>query len=234
MKLAIMQPYFFPYIGYFQLINAVEKFIIYDDVNYIKGGWINRNNILINNKSYLFTVPLENLSSFQQINHTILHPKLYPIWKTKFLKTLEQSYKKAPYYNNVINLVENVLNTNTNLVSKLASESIIAVCDYLDINTQIIKTSEDYKNQELKGQERIISLCKIECANYYINPIGGIDLYSKEDFKKQEITLNFIKSSSFEYNQFGNEFIPWLSIIDILMFNDVSDVKQILNQYELI
>lgn len=93
MKIAIMQPYIFPYIGYFQLINAVDKFIIYDDVNYIKQGWINRNKILLNNEDYLFTFPLKNASSYKKINEIELSENLYSKWKIKFFKTLEV-YKK--------------------------------------------------------------------------------------------------------------------------------------------
>lgn len=234
MKLAIMQPYFFPYIGYFQLINAVDKFIVYDDVNFIKGGWINRNNVLINKKPFLFTVPLENSSSFVQIDQTQLHSKLYHVWKIKFLRSLEQSYKKAPYYDDVFFLIEKILNKNTNLISHLAIESIKEVCDYLDIKTQIIETSKEYKNKYLSGQDRIISICQFENANHYINPIGGINLYSKDNFKNNAIILNFIKAKLVEYKQFDNEFVPWLSIIDVLMFNSKNQVISMLNEYDLV
>ena len=234
MKLAIMQPYFFPYIGYFQLINAVDKFIVYDDVNFIKGGWINRNNVLINKKPFLFTVPLENSSSFIQIDQTQLHSKLYHVWKTKFLKSLEQSYKKAPFYNDVFFLIEEILNKDTNFISTLAIDSIKGVCNYLDVKTQIIETSKEYNNKHLSGQDRVISICQFERANHYINPIGGIELYSKEDFKNNDIILNFIKSKSIDYKQFDNEFVAWLSIIDVLMFNSKSDVVRMLNQYDLL
>lgn len=234
MKLAIMQPYFFPYIGYFQLINAVDKFVVYDDVNFIKGGWINRNNVLINKKTFLFTVPLENSSSFIQIDQTRLHSKFYQIWKIKFLRSLEQSYKKAPYYDDVFFLIEKILNTESNFISHLAIESIKGVCSYLDIKTQIIDTSKQYNNKYLSGQDRIISICQFEHANQYINPIGGIDLYSKDDFKNNAIILNFIKTKPIVYKQFDNEFFSWLSIIDVLMFNSKNEVMRILNEYDLV
>lgn len=229
-----MQPYFFPYIGYFQLINAVDTFVVYDDVNFIKGGWINRNNVLINKFFFLFTVPLENSSSFIQIDQTRLNSKLYENWKIKFLKSLEQSYKKAPFFNEVFFLIEKILNKDTNFISTLAVDSIKEVCSYLDVKTQIIETSKQYDNNHLSGQDRIISICQLERAKYYINPIGGIDLYSKEDFKKNEIILNFIKAKPIDYKQFDNEFIPWLSIIDVLMFNSIEEINIMLNNYELL
>lgn len=235
MKVAIMQPYLFPYIGYFQLIAAVDKFVVYDDVNFIKGGWINRNNILVNKKSTLFTVPLHNSSSFMLINETRINLKFYTIWKIKFLRTIEQSYKKAPFFNEVYALIANVLdNYEGDLISKLAVNSIKSVCEYLKIQTEIIPTSEIYNNKNFSGQERVLDICSIENATDYINPIGGLQLYSKETFKEKELILNFIKSLPIEYKQFNNEFIPWLSIIDVLMFNSVDEVKIILDKYELV
>jgi len=235
MIVGIMQPYFFPYIGYFQLIAAVNKFVIYDDVNFIKGGWINRNNILINKKSNLFTVPLAKASSNTLINDTKINLKFYNIWKVKFLRSLEHSYKKAPYFTEVYNLIENVLEINENdLISKLAVNSIKNVIDYLQLDTEICETSENYNNKIKSGQERVLDICRIEQASQYINPIGGIELYSKNTFKENGIVLNFVKSKPIVYTQFDNDFSPWLSIIDVLMFNSVGEVNKMINQYELV
>jgi hypothetical protein len=235
MKVAIMQPYFFPYIGYFQLVAAVNKFVIYDDVNFIKGGWINRNNVLINKKSNLFTVPLNKASSNTLINETKINFKFYNIWKVKFLRSLEQSYKKSPYFTEVYNLIENVLEIKENdLISELAVNSIKNVSDYLQIDTEFCKSSVNYNNKTKSGQERVLDICGIEKASHYINPIGGIELYSKNTFKENGIVLNFIKSRPIIYTQFDNDFSPWLSIIDVLMFNSVSEVNKMVNQYELL
>lgn len=234
MKLAIMQPYLFPYIGYFQLINAVDKFVIYDDVNFIKQGWINRNNILVQGKALLFTVPLENASSFAKINEVQLHQKLYQNWKVKFIRTIEQSYKKAPFFNQVFPLIKQILESNTQYISVLATESIVDVCQYLGITTTIVKTSCIYNNSSLSGKERVIDICRIEEAKQYINPIGGIELYDKDYFLEKGIVLNFIKSKPVSYQQFNNDFAPWLSIIDILMFNSPSEILEMTDQYELV
>lgn len=235
MKLAIMQPYLFPYIGYFQLVAAVDKFVIYDDVNFIKSGWINRNNVLINKKSNLFTVPLNKASSYTLINETKINLKFYNIWKVKFLRSLEQSYKKSPYFTEVYNLIENVLEIKENdLISELAVNSIKEVSKYLQLKTEICETSGIYNNKTKSGQERVLDICRIEKASQYINPIGGMELYSKHSFKEKGIVLNFIKSKPIIYAQFDNNFYPWLSIIDVLMFNPISEVNKMINQYELV
>jgi hypothetical protein len=235
MKLAIMQPYLFPYIGYFQLINYVDKFVVYDDVNFIKGGWINRNNLLINKKINMFTVPLDKPSPFVLINEIQLNINFYENWKVKLLRSVEQSYKKARFYKEVYALIENILNNHDNtLISKLAVKGIRTICEYLQIETEIVATSEIYNNRHLKGQERVLDICAIEKASQYINVIGGVELYSKEVFKEKEIKLNFIKSHPISYTQFNNEFVPWLSIIDVLMFNSVAETKHLINKFELI
>lgn len=231
-----MQPYFFPYIGYFQLIAAVDKFIVYDDVNYIKGGWINRNRILLDHKESLFTIPLNNSSSFSKINTIEINQKLYLLWKKKFLKTLMQSYKKAPNFEKVFQLVEKILiiNNETITISELSVKAIKEVVLYLNIKTVIIETSTIYNNSNLKSQDRVLDICRQVGCSHYINPVGGSVLYDKEVFKFKGIQLNFIKSSEIVYQQFNEEFVPWLSIIDVLMFNSVDEVRCILNKYELI
>lgn len=236
MKLAIMQPYFFPYIGYFQLINAVDKFVVYDDVNFIKQGWINRNNILVQGKPYLFTLPLINQSSFSKINEIFINNILYDSWKKKTLRTLEQSYKKAPFFKEIYGLVDNVLNIDPKEtdISTIARKSFVETSKYLDINTEFVFTSAVYENEELSGKERVIDICKKENAMHYINPIGGKELYDLDFFKENGFELSFIKTLPIEYNQFKNEFAPWLSIIDVLMFNSIEETKLLLNKYELV
>ncbi len=232
MKIAIMQPYIFPYIGYFQLINAVDKFIIYDDVNFINKGWINRNRILVNGKDSLFTIPLKEASQNKLINSIEVNWDI--AWKSKFMKTIEQSYKKAPFYSQVHSLIEDLLGVEQMIFSEIICENLIQICRYLNINTQIVPSSSIYSNTHLKAQERIIDICTQEQANTYINPIGGLELYNKIDFKAINIDLFFIKSKSINYIQFKNEFVPWLSIIDILMFNSPEQVSVLLNDYELV
>lgn len=235
MKLAIMQPYLFPYIGYFQLVASVDKFVVYDDVNFIKGGWINRNNLLINKSSNLFTLPLEKPSPFSLIKNTNINTNLFANWRSKFLKSIEQSYKKSPHYNEVFSLVSTVLEIEgAHSISELNVNGIKKICEYLQIETEILDTSSIYGNNDLKAQNRVLDICDRENATQYINVIGGVELYSKEVFKANGIDLNFIKSEPINYEQFGNEFAPWLSIIDVLMFNSVEETQEILNKFELV
>lgn len=232
MKIAIMQPYIYPYIGYFQLINSVDKFVILDDVNYINKGWINRNNILVNGKSNLFTIPLKEASQNKKISEILISDDVN--WETKFLKTVLLSYKKAPFFGIVYPVIEEITNSSKTNISKFNLQAIERICQYLEINTKIVPSSSIYENDHLKAQDKIIDICIQENASIYVNPIGGIELYNKQDFINNELELFFIKSKNILYKQFNNEFVAWLSIIDVLMFNSKEEVAGLLNQYELI
>ena len=236
MKIAIMQPYLFPYIGYFQLINAVDTFVFYDDVNFIKGGWINRNNILTNKKSTLFTVSLDSPSSFSLISETKIDLKKIDSFSTKFLKTISQSYKKAPFYEEVFPMLEVFFLLKKRLfISEMAIDSIVMISEYLGINTKFQRSSINHSaTKELEKADRLISIAEKEGATTYINPIGGMELYSKKFFATNNIELHFIKADDIEYSQFKNDFVPWLSIIDVLMFNSKEDMQLLLNKFTLV
>lgn len=234
MTIAIMQPYIFPYIGYFQMVHAVDKFIFYDDVNFIKQGWINRNNILVSAKSSMFTVPLSKATSFSMIKDTLINESLYEKWRSKFLVTLSQNYKDAPFFTSTYDLVSQILNKKHITISELSIDSIKSISSHLGFTTQFIISSQAYHNKSLERQERLLDICYQEKAVNYINSIGGQELYKKEDFKKRGVSLKFIKSLSLEYKQFKNDYVPYLSIIDILMFNSLDEIKSLLNKYELI
>jgi hypothetical protein len=232
MTIAIMQPYIFPYIGYFQLINAVDKFVIYDDVNFINKGWINRNRILVSGQAHLFTVPLKDASQ----NKLIFEVELSTgdPWRKKLLKTIQQSYQKAPNYPTVFPLIEGIVNFETSSVTELIIYGLREICAYMGIQTEIVPSSRIFNNTILKGQDRILDICKQEKARRYINPIGGMELYEKEKFEKEGVQLNFIQSMASPYSQFKNAFVPWLSIIDILMFNDRDFINKLLKEFELL
>jgi len=232
MKIAIMQPYFFPYIGYFQLISAVDKFVIYDDVNFINKGWINRNNILVGGKSVLITFPLKESSQNKKIHdiNTIRDIKVIE----KLLKTISTNYKKAPYFDQVFEMIHQIFMTVSSSIAEFNLLQLKLVCNYLEITAQFVNSSSLYNNDNLKGEERIVDICIQEKAEIYINPIGGVELYNKNSFKKNDIKLLFIKSQEIQYKQFKNPFVPWLSIIDVLMFNSVEQTKEILKKYQLV
>lgn len=234
MKIAIMQPYFMPYIGYFQLIYTVDKFIFYDDVTFIKQGWINRNQILINNQANMFSVPLANASSHTLIKDVLISTNRYEKWKKSFLSSIIFSYKKAKNYEQVRILIESILFEPPESVSEFAIKSIVEVSKYLDITTEFAICSESYSNTHLSGQDRVLDICKQEGATIYINPIGGMDLYSESVFLAQNTDLFFIKTQNVRYKQYSAEFVPFLSIIDVLMFNDKEHVLDMLNSFELV
>ncbi len=229
-----MQPYFMPYIGYFQLINTVDKFIFYDDVTFIKQGWINRNQILINNQASLFSIPLSNASSHVLIKDVLVTEKAYDKWKKSFLNSILFSYKKAKNYEAISNLIHSILEQQPQTISELAIKSVIEVSRYLGIKTEFEISSEIYKNTYLSGQDRVLDICKSENALTYINPIGGVELYSKNVFLQNGVELFFIQSNKSIYKQFSDEFVPFLSIIDVMMFNDVEEIQQQLKHFHLI
>jgi hypothetical protein len=231
MKLAIMQPYAFPYIGYFQLINSVDTFVILDDVNFIKRGWINRNKILVNGEDYLFTIPVKEASQNRKINECEISEGN---WNEKFLKTLKFNYSKAPFYFECINVLTPILTHKETNLSKWIFFQISEICKCLNINTTIIESSVIFSNSHLKAQEKIIDICKKEGATFYHNAIGGKELYDQKDFKNNGIILKFLNTFPVKYHQFNIEFVPFLSIIDHLMFNSVTEIQNQLNNYELI
>lgn len=227
-----MQPYLFPYIGYFQLINAVDRFVLYDDVNYIKKGWVNRNQILVNGRSYMFTIPVKSVSQNKKINELCLAEETK--WKDRLLKTLTQAYSKTPMYDEVYPLVYSILMFGENNLSKFIFNSLTQLCAYMEIKTTIIPTSTTYGNQQMNGQNRIIDMCIREKADIYINPTNGRDLYDSTEFRKRGMDLKFILTRALTYNQeIKGLFVPNLSIIDVLMFNDKTRLKRILEQYDL-
>lgn len=234
MKLAIMQPYLFPYIGYFQLLNLVDTFIIYDDVQFIKGGWINRNNLLISGKKKLFGFSLKKSSTFSNICDREFDIYKFEKEKSKLLKSIQQSYVKAPLYYEVYDLVKRIFDKKDINVVDFIESSLVIIMDYLGVKTQLIRSSNIDFNKELKSQERVLELCNKLDATNYINPIGGIKLYHKKDFLDKNIELSFIETSDIEYKQFSDDFIPFLSIVDIMMFNTVDEISSLLNKYELV
>ena len=232
MKLGIMQPYFVPYIGYWQLLNAVDKYVIYDDVNFIKGGWINRNRILMNGEPRYFNLPMLGASPNKLINQIAVNQD--GKFRSKNIQIIKDAYKKAPYFLQVFPVIEQILLCEkTNLAENIA-ESIRIICDYLGIQTEILISSSLQKDCSLKGQDKVISICNLLGATEYYNAIGGQDLYSFSDFEKEGIQLRFLKTEPMEYVQFGNSFHSNLSIIDVMMFNAKEEIREMLQKYILI
>ncbi|WP_027183197.1 WbqC family protein [Desulfovibrio inopinatus] len=229
MKLAIMQPYLFPYIGYFQLMNYVDTYVVYDDVQFTKGGWINRNYINLNNNRFLLTLPIEKPSLKKKINDI----NVVGYFK-KYLKTIVQAYRPARYFNDVYPMLESIFVRQDRDLVGLILDSFYAICSYLDCHVDIIVSSDLNMATELKGAPRILAMCNALNAHDYVNAIGGQCLYSKDEFLKNNINLQFLMTHDIEYEQFSGSFIPNLSIIDVLMFNSKQDVKRFLTQFDLV
>lgn len=232
MKIAIMQPYFFPYIGYFQLMHAVDKFVIYDDVNFIKKGWINRNRILVDKKPFLFTIPLQNASQNTLIKDLKL--AVTENWKRKFLKTLEFAYKKKPFFDSIFSIVSDVVNIKSAFLRDWNVQACYSVVNYLNIEVILVESSSKYNNYQLKAQNRILDICNKENIKEYLNLSGGFNLYSKKFFCSKGLNLSFLKTKNIRYNQFCDKFNSSLSIIDVMMFNSISNVRKMLDAYDLI
>lgn len=227
-KIAIMQPYLFPYIGYFQLINAVDRFVIYDNLQYTKKGWINRNRILINGKDEYISIPLKKDSDFLDIKNRFL-AQSWLTDRTKVLDKIIESYRKSPCFKEAFPVIEKCITLEETNLFNYIFNSIKILVEYLNIKTPFTISSTINIDHSLKAENKVITICKALKASDYLNPIGGIELYKKEQFEKEGIQLNFIKTNNFEYKQFNNVFIPFLSIIDVMMFNEKEQIKEYLN-----
>lgn len=223
MKLGIMQPYFLPYIGYFQLLASVDKFIIYDNIKYTKKGWINRNRMLQNGSDVIFSLPLKKDSDSLDVVERELAGDFD---RTKLLNQFRCAYRSAPQFELTYQVLERIVRHDDANLFRYIYHSIVQLTEHLDIKMEIRISSEIAIDHELKGQDKVLALCKAAGADTYINTIGGIELYSKADFRVQGLDLKFIKTRPFEYAQFGGTFVPWLSIVDVLMFNPMQVVRE--------
>lgn len=230
MRLGIMQPYFFPYIGYFQLMNAVDEFVIYDNIEFTKKGWINRNRILVNGQDSFITLPLKKDSDYLDVRDRYLADS-WTSERMKMLNRIKESYRKAPQFDNVYPIIKKCILFDQANLFKYILNSLNIVKSYLAIDTPLTISSTLTIDDTLKADKKVIAICKERNADTYVNPIGGIQLYIKDEFKNESIDLHFLKANDFEYKQFDNKFVPWLSIIDVMMFNSKEEVREYLNSF---
>lgn len=247
MRVAIMQPYFFPYLGYFQLINAVDLFLLYDDVQYMKGGWINRNRILQNGAPAWFSMPVRHAHFKLPISaRTYCDPIKNG---SALLSTLHTAYRKAPYFRCGIQLAEAILACGNESVVGYNHAALLKICAYIGIRTQIELTSNaktDQTDQTLSAEDRVLKLCRYTNSAQYINAAGGRNLYSSQLFSANNIELSFIEmdhtikycqsmtiSMAKDFSQ-TPAFIPNLSIIDLIMFNSQFDIFELSQKYAIV
>lgn len=231
-KLAIMQPYLFPYMGYWQLLAAVDKFILLDDVNYINRGWINRNRIAVGGRPTWLTVPLQNASQ----NRLICDINIVPDnrWKETMLRMVSTAYAKAPESANVLALFNHWLQGASGNLSAALYESIKQVAATLGIGTTIVPSSRIYPKNGLKGQDRILDICLREGASIYVNPPGGQEIYDAQVFQRADIELLFLQPD-LHVGQLrtGANDGTVLSILDLMMHNPPNTLAAAIKQYDL-
>ncbi|MEM9670722.1 MAG: WbqC family protein [Pseudomonadota bacterium] len=233
MQTAIMQPYFLPYLGYFQLITAADVFVVYDTIQYTKKGWINRNRMLRNGEAVTFSIPLKKDSDYLNVAERQVADAFDP---RKLCSQIEGAYRKAPEFNQIMPLVEKIMYFEADNLFDFVQHSIRQCCDYMGITTPLqISSQVENGPSKLQGAQRVIDICKRVGATGYINPPGGRELYAPTDFRAQGLELRFLQPRLSAYPQFGDDFIPSLSILDVMMFNSANHIStRLLREYDLV
>ena len=233
-KIGIMQPYFLPYIGYFQLMNMVDEFVIYDNIEFSKASWTRRNRMLQNGKDAYFTLPIKKDSDFLDVDQRYLVDD-FEIEANRLLRRIETNYQKAPFFEEFFPIVEKIINCKERNLFDYILHSVQIMKEYMQISTPVKIFSQLGKEiHQLKAQDKVIGTCKALHATHYINSSGGINLYKVESFQKENIKLLFYRPKQLEYPQFDNEFVPFLSVLDVCMFNSSAQVQEYLEHYEII
>jgi hypothetical protein len=227
-----MQPYLLPYIGYWQLLASVDEFVVYDNIQYTKKGWINRNRFLRGGRDVLFSVPLAKASDYLDVREREIAPAYDP---KALLAQLAGAYGKAPFYAQTRPLLEDVLASPERNLFAFLHAGLQRTAAHLGIDTTIRVSSTVDVDHGLTGQDKVLALCAALGATTYVNPIGGVELYARDDFAAHGIELRFLRPLPLEYEQLGDPFVPWLSIVDVLMFNELATVRGWLaSHYELV
>ncbi len=229
MTIAIMQPYFLPYIGYFQLVRAADRFVVYDNIQFTKKGWINRNRILANGKDEYITLPLKKDSDYLHVDQRVL-ADTFAQDSQATLRKIAGAYRKAPHFQAVFPLLERIYQFEDHNLFRFIFHSLEEVCRYLEIGTEFVVSSTVDIDHKLRAEEKVKALCRALGARAYVNPIGGTELYDREDFAQNGIELRFLKANPIEYQQFNHPFVPWLSILDVMMFNSADQISTMLEK----
>lgn len=251
MRIAIMQPYFFPYLGYFQAMHAVDKYILHDRLHYIKEGFVHRNRYLtVGGDVKFFNIAIRKKSSYSLIGDVRVADHVP--WRGKIKEQLKQNYRRAPFFEKVFPLVEKVVDADTDFLAEINAKSIAMVRDYLGIPCELIPNAENYMDVEAQLQSiyagelggqfeiekkamRMMMVCQKENARIFINAIGGRDLYDPDQFRSRGVDLYFVQSEIVEYKQCGTKpFQANLSILDVLFNCSREEVRDMLSCYDLI
>ena len=210
-------------------MKAVDKYVVYDDVNYIKGGWANRNHILINGEKEMFTVTLQKASQNKLFNEIVIGDDF-----KKLMKTLQMNYSRAINFDQTMVLMERIISFPNKQLAVFIANSFREILSYLSVETEILMSSEIPKDNSLRGKDKIIQICEILGADTYYNAVGGKNLYDQEEFREHGITLNFVDSLPQVYSQLHTrEFVSGLSMVDVLMNNTKDEVNRLLDSFQL-
>ncbi|PAY15800.1 hypothetical protein CKO51_30010 [Rhodopirellula sp. SM50] len=231
-RIAIMQPYFFPYIGYFHLLHAADSLVLYDNLQYTKKGWINRNRMLVNGSDALFSIPLRKASDYSTIEQREVSEDFD---RRKLLNRVRSAYQKAPHFAEAMSLFTTAIEYPEPNLFRFIKHSLVLLCEHLGISTPIIDSSTVSIDHTARGQDKVLAICRALDATTYVNAIGGAALYDHASFNAHGIDLWFIQSEHQSYQQFNHPFVAWLSILDVLMFNPTETVRQwVENGYTLV
>ncbi|MEZ8375755.1 WbqC family protein [Vibrio cyclitrophicus] len=223
MKISVMQPYFFPYLGYYQMVEKVDEFVFLDDVNYFKKGYINRNAIALNGLPHNFTISINKSSQNKKILELFYTDNL-----SKFFKLIDSAYKKAKYYESGKALIEKAFEEGKGNVALTNASSIKLVFEYIGLKKEFSCSSSLLLGDEFKGQSRILETCKQKKAQVYINAMGGKALYDSESFSREKVDLNFFQPQIEHYEQLEHGFLENLSMIDCLMNLSPNEIKELI------
>lgn len=231
MTLGIMQPYFLPYIGYWQLLAMVDRFVVYDNIQYTKKGWINRNRFLRDGTDAYFTVPLKKASDYLNVSERELADDFD---RDKLLRSLAGSYRRAPHFDTVFPVVERIVQAPMLNLFAYLQNSLTEMAGFLEIRTPMVVSSTIDIDHALHSEDKVLALCRAMGADRYLNPIGGQALYSQAAFAAHSIRLEFLRTRPIEYSQGSGVFVPNLSIVDVLMFNSKETVRTMLSEADVI
>ena len=232
MKLAIMQPYFLPYIGYFQLISAVDEFVILDDVNFIKGGWINRNRILLDGKEKYITKPVNGASQNKKINELRFVDN--PEERINMMRTISYAFRHSCYFPSFEPLIRDIILDPHLSLPEYLEYSISNVCNMLGIDTKISRSSSFRGSVHSCGQAGIIELCKLRGCDNYFNAIGGLKIYDKTAFNDSNIELRFLKTDYERMEKISTSEHLDYSILEIMADHNENTIKQLLSCFIII
>lgn len=232
MKVGIMQPYFLPYLGYWQLMNAVDRYIILDDVPFIRRGWIHRNRIQNHGETQWLTIPITGASQNRKICELDL-ARSERVWH-KLRRSVQLAYCHAPQYALGKAVFDRILDFPEDNLSLFLTNSIREIASYLAMDTEIVRASDLEYDRSLRGSERILELCAQMGADSYYNAIGGRELYGADLFAERGIELQFLQmKNDLCYPQGKHAFCPGLSVLDVIMYNDNTRLKQLLQEFVL-